>query len=81
MLIVTIQCFLIGIFYLYGPFPGLDVLLSLLDAKLHVADVLAEFKIFVAVKCSVLQNEKHVRYKFAIFATDTKYFNLKLFLF
>lgn len=41
--------------HLYGPLPGFDVLLSLLDAKLHVADVLAEFKMFVAVKCSVLK--------------------------
>lgn len=40
--------------YLYGPDPGFDVLLSLLDAKLHVADVRAELPGFVAVKCSVL---------------------------
>lgn len=40
--------------YLYGPAPGFEVLLSRLDAKLHVADVLAELPGFVAVKCSVL---------------------------
>lgn len=40
--------------YLYGPLPGLEVLLSRLDAKLHVADVRAELPGLVAVKCSVL---------------------------
>lgn len=43
--------------YLYGPLPGLDVLLSRLDAKLHVADVRAELPGLVAVKCSVLNWE------------------------
>lgn len=41
--------------YLYGPAPGFDVLLSRLDAKLHVADVRAELPGLVAVKCSVLK--------------------------
>lgn len=40
--------------YLYGPFPGLDVLLSRLDAKLHVADVRADGTGCGAVRCSVL---------------------------
>lgn len=41
-------------YHLYGPAPGLEVLLSRLDAKLHVADVRAELPGLVAVKCSVL---------------------------
>lgn len=41
--------------YLYGPAPGFEVLLSRLDAKLHVADVRAELPGLVAVKCSVLK--------------------------
>lgn len=40
--------------HLNGTAPGFDVLLSLLDAKLHVADVLAEQTAAGAVKCSVL---------------------------
>lgn len=48
------------------PVPGFDVLLSLLDAKLHVADVRAEPAappppIIFAVKCSVLHRVDHAQ--------------------
>lgn len=46
--------------YLYGPAPGLEVLLSRLDAKLHVADVRAELPGLVAVKCSVLKKKRFI---------------------
>lgn len=42
--------------YLYGPLPGFDVLLSRLDAKLHVAELRVEFGAGIcAAKCSVLK--------------------------
>lgn len=48
----------IGHTYLYGPLPGFDVLLSRLDAKLHVADVRAELiTLGGAVRCSVLRQK------------------------
>lgn len=50
-------CFGVTAAYLYGPLPGLEVLLSRLDAKLHVADVRAELPGLVAVKCSVLNGK------------------------
>lgn len=49
----------------YGRLPGLDVLLSRLDAKLHVAEVLADPAPLlplpittVAVRCSLLCRER-----------------------